>query len=172
MRPSNPGLALVLAQAGAERHPGPISNNAVLAALEACDEMRTLVGHREKVTALYVAPDGRIVATGSEDRTARVWDLASGQVMATLDHDAAVLALRFTPDGQRLVTFSGASAIGDEKPAHAAPPTIRVWDSATGRKLVEVAEAEDAEDPLEAESRLRDRREPRQPLAGRDIGPP
>ena len=141
VRASNPGLALVLAREGAERHPGPISNNAMLAALETCDELRTLVGHRETVTALDVAPDGHTAATGSEDRTARVWDLGSGQVIATLDHDAAVLAVRFTPDGRRLVTFSDASAIEDERPTHAAPPTIRVWDAATGRKLAEVAEA-------------------------------
>src|SRR5262249_27377252 len=40
VRPSNPGLALALALEGAERHPGPIAYNAVLAATESNDELR------------------------------------------------------------------------------------------------------------------------------------
>ena len=64
VRSSNPGLALVLALEGAERHPGPIANNAVLAAMEANDELRTLIGHGGKVTTVAVAPDGRTAVTG------------------------------------------------------------------------------------------------------------
>jgi predicted Ser/Thr protein kinase len=72
VRPSNPGLALALALEGAERHPSPIAHNAVLAAMEANDELRTLIGPGSKVTMIAVAPDGRTAVTGSDDRTARL----------------------------------------------------------------------------------------------------
>jgi WD40 repeat protein/predicted Ser/Thr protein kinase len=150
VRPSNPGLALVLALEGAERHPGPMAHNAVLAAMEANEELRTLLGHQGKVTTVAVAPDGRTAVTGSEDRTARLWDLDSGRARATFEHDAPVIAARFTPDGRQVVTFSG--EFGDfhpatptawtDRPMSGATPTVRVWDAATGRRLAQWAEPE------------------------------
>ncbi len=141
-----PGLALVLALEGAERHPSPIAYNAVLAAMDASEELRTLIGHQGKVTTVAVAPDGRTAVTGSDDRTARLWDLDSGRLLATLDHDAQLVAVRFAPDGQRLVTFSSAyygpggyATNGPLLPTGA--PTVRVWDASTGRRLAEWSEA-------------------------------
>jgi WD40 repeat protein len=148
VRPTNPGLALVLALEGAERHASPIAHNAVLAAMEANDELRTLIGPGGKVTMIAVAPDGRTVVTGSDDRTARLWDLDSGRLLAALDHDAPLVALRFAPDGRRLVTFSsgyadlegGVWSTDDRMPPRGVP-TVRVWDAATGRRLAEWSEA-------------------------------
>src|SRR5207248_8958694 len=57
--PTNPGLALLLAVEGAERHPGRLANNALLAALDACHEERTLYGHETAVRAASFSPDGR-----------------------------------------------------------------------------------------------------------------
>jgi WD40 repeat protein/predicted Ser/Thr protein kinase len=146
VRPSNPGLALILALDAVERHPGPIAREAVLAALEANDELRTLIGHKGKVTTVAVAPDGRTAVTGSDDQTARLWDIDSGRLLATLDHDAPLVAVRFTPDGRRLVTFSSAYApdgglmfAGEPKPQGA--PTVNVWEVSTGRRLAEWSEA-------------------------------
>ncbi len=147
VRPSNPGLALVLALEGAARHPSPIAHNAVLAAMEANDELRTLIGHKGKVTSVAVAPYGRTAVTGSDDRTARLWNLDSGRLLATLDHDAQLVAVRFAPDGRRLVTFSskyngpGGSAIMHDRPVPTGAPTVRVWDASTGRRLAEWSEA-------------------------------
>src|SRR5262249_5589358 len=90
VRRSDPGLARVLALEGADRHPSPIASNAALAAMDANDELRPLVGHEGPAMMVAVAPDGRIAVTGSADRTARLWDVDSGRVLATLDHDAPV----------------------------------------------------------------------------------
>ncbi len=147
-RPSDPGLALVLALEGAKRHPSPIAHDAVLAAMEANDELRTLIGHKGEVTAVAVAPDGRTAVTGSNDRTARLWDLDSGRLRATLDRNCRLVAVRFAPDGRRLVTFSsgysdaagGPILIQDETRSRGVP-TVRVWDAATGRRLAEWSEA-------------------------------
>jgi len=64
--------------------------------------------------------DGKRIATGGMDQTARVWDASSGKNLLTLSgHTASVLALAFSPDGSRLVT-GGHDA------------TARIWDIADG----------------------------------------
>ncbi len=148
LRPSDPGLALVLALEGAERHHSPITHNAVLAAMDASEELRTLIGHKGKVTMIAVAPDGRTAVTGSKDRSARLWDLDSGRMLASLDHDAPLAAVKFALDGRRLVTFSSGYADleggvweTDGRPPPRGVPVVRVWEAATGRRLAEWSEA-------------------------------
>src|SRR5262249_19736827 len=81
-RPSNPGPAPARALGGAACHPSPIAHNAVLAAMDVNEELRPLVGHKGELRAVAVAPDGRTAVTGSYDRTARLWDLDSGRLLA------------------------------------------------------------------------------------------
>ena len=52
------------------------------------------------------SPDGTKVATGSEDGTARVFDLATGTEIARLDHRAAVHSVAFSPDSTQIATGS------------------------------------------------------------------
>ena len=53
--------------------------------------VRTLQGHKDWLTSVAFSRDGQRVATGSRDRTIRVWDPATGNCLATLeDHSAAV----------------------------------------------------------------------------------
>jgi WD40 repeat protein len=64
-----------------------------------------LTGHTRGVLALAASPDGAIIATGSADMTARVWDAATGVQMAVLDGEhGAVTAVSFSPDGLTLAT--------------------------------------------------------------------
>ena len=55
------------------------------------------------ILALEFSPDGRFLVTGSQDRTARVWDLA-GQEIARIPHASAVEAVSFTADGSHVTT--------------------------------------------------------------------
>ncbi|GAA5881529.1 hypothetical protein JCM3774_002013 [Rhodotorula dairenensis] len=66
---------------------------------------------------------GQYAATGSRDKSIRIWDTSSGQCLKTLiGHDNWVRALIFHPSGKFLLSAS------DDK-------TIRTWDLATGRCL-------------------------------------
>jgi WD40 repeat protein len=62
----------------------------------------TLRGHRDEIWALDFSPDGRFLASGSRDATARVWNLSAGQPLCCLPCSNAVLAVQFGPDSRQL----------------------------------------------------------------------
>jgi WD40 repeat protein/tRNA A-37 threonylcarbamoyl transferase component Bud32 len=119
--PDNPGLSLLLAIEGAHRAPGHIANNALLTALEACREERSLLGHQDKVIAAEFSRDGKRIVTACLDKTARVWDAVTGRELAVLrGHEGPVASARFSPDDRSIATISSDN-------------TVRIWDAATGK---------------------------------------
>jgi WD40 repeat protein len=79
-------------------------------------------GHQGEVTSLAFAPDGKVLASGADDRTVHLWDLQTGKVLRRLDlHEKAVSALAFAPDGKTLA--SGGKDF-----------FLRLWDPATGKQ--------------------------------------
>ncbi|HWO25516.1 MAG TPA: AAA family ATPase [Kofleriaceae bacterium] len=94
-----------------------------LATRESPALVRDLAGHTDSVLACAVTADGRRVVSASADKTLKVWDLASGRELATLQgHSWAMTACAVTPDGRRVI-----SALQDH--------TLKVWDLASGREL-------------------------------------
>jgi len=82
-----------------------------------------LSGHQKPVTALAVSPDGKTIATGSVDRTVRLWSAHTGRVKRILaQHTEPVTTVHFSADGRRLLSGSRDG-------------TIRLWDANTGRPL-------------------------------------
>jgi tetratricopeptide (TPR) repeat protein len=63
--------------------------------------------------------------TASEDKSAQVWDAASGRPVSELRHDRGVLAASFSPDGRWVVTASK-------------DKTAQVWVAASGRAVGEI----------------------------------
>ena len=93
--------------------------------------LKTLRGHLGWVSVAF-SPDGQRIVTGSGDKTAKVWDAASGRELLTLKgHSAAIEAVAFSPDGQRIVTGS-------------ADHTAKVWEAASGNQLLTVKGHNDA----------------------------
>lgn len=65
----------------------------------------TLEGHNSTVDGIAYSPDGTKLASVSRDRTVKIWDAASGQLLATLvGHRDMVFCVVFSPDGKTLVT--------------------------------------------------------------------
>jgi|WetSurMetagenome_2_1015567.scaffolds.fasta_scaffold05323_2 WD40 repeat protein/lysophospholipase L1-like esterase len=78
--------------------------------------------HNGWVQSVSFSPDGSKLAAGSDDNTARIWDVANGVELQRLIHDDRVNSLSFSSDGSKLATGSN-------------DKTARIWDAASGEEL-------------------------------------
>jgi WD40 repeat protein/tRNA A-37 threonylcarbamoyl transferase component Bud32 len=70
-------------------------------------EVHSLQGHSDQVEGVTFRPDGRRLASASQDQTLKVWDVRSGQELLTFKgHTASVTGVTYSPDGRRLASGS------------------------------------------------------------------
>jgi dipeptidyl aminopeptidase/acylaminoacyl peptidase len=66
---------------------------------------KILRGHKHWTLAISFSPDSAKLASANGDRTVKLWDVATGQVITTLEgHTSTVYAAAFLPDGKTLAT--------------------------------------------------------------------
>jgi len=83
----------------------------------------TLTGHTKSIRSLAITPDGQILASGSDDKTIKLWQLATGRELFTLrGHTKSVCSIAISLDGQVLASGS------DDR-------TIKLWQLSKGLQI-------------------------------------
>ena len=81
------------------------------------------LGHSKPVTSMAFSSDGRFVLTGSEDKTALLWDAETGRELQRFKgHSDQVTSVAFSPDGRYVLTGS------DDR-------TARLWNAISGQEM-------------------------------------
>lgn len=83
----------------------------------------TMLAHEKDINAVVVSPDGQVIATGSQDRTLKLWDAAKGTLVTTcIGHKRGIWNLAFSTVDRVIASCSG-------------DMTIRVWNVTNGECL-------------------------------------
>ncbi|MCP6757633.1 MAG: hypothetical protein NHB32_02415 [Fischerella sp. CENA71] len=69
-------------------------------------EVNRLEGHNDIVWGIAFSPDGKLLASGSRDRTIKLWHPNGALIQTLNDHSDAITGLSFSPDGQTLASAS------------------------------------------------------------------
>lgn len=76
------------------------------------DELPPMRGHTQTVFALDVGPQGRLIASGSQDTTVRLWDAWTGQPVATLEGGPQeIVGVKFDGSGTRIAVTKSSGAV-------------------------------------------------------------
>ncbi|HMU37603.1 MAG TPA: AAA-like domain-containing protein [Pseudomonadota bacterium] len=101
----------------------PTAIEGLLTATRAGVYSRVLSGHNDEIRSAQFSPSGEYVVSASIDRTARIWDVRTGQTVRILrGHSAGIRWAAYSPSGKHIVTA-------------AQDHTVRIWNAATGVEI-------------------------------------
>src|ERR1051325_1847142 len=70
-------------------------------------ELVVQTGHAGQVNSVVFSPDGKLLASGSWDKTIKLWEVASGTLLRSFEgHSDRVAAVAFSPNGTMLASRS------------------------------------------------------------------
>ena len=92
-------------------------------AIYTMQERNRLEGHTSSVDSVSFSPDGKTLASGSGDKTIKLWNVVTGQLINTLNgHSRDITSVSFSPDGKTLASGS-------------LDNTIKLWNVTTGQLI-------------------------------------
>ncbi|HEX4707676.1 MAG TPA: WD40 repeat domain-containing protein, partial [Candidatus Udaeobacter sp.] len=91
--------------------------------------------HDGDVRCVAMAIDGKYAVSGSEDGTARIWEVPSGKLLARLEHGGRVSAVLLANDGNYLATRGGTKA---------GKVAVRLWRAPGGKLITQIPQADGA----------------------------
>ena len=84
------------------------------------DSIESLIGHSDWIRAIAFSTNGKYLVSGSNDRTVRLWDLQTGQLIRLLKgHKQRVKCIQISENGKLIISAS-------------ADNTLKIWEIATG----------------------------------------
>lgn len=89
--------------------------------------IKTLTGHTKQIWGITFSPNGKLIASASADKSARIWNIEDSSVKVLSGHTAEVWGIAFSPDGKLLASS------GEDN-------TIKLWQPTTGKLLKELNE--------------------------------
>jgi len=119
--------SLLLALESMQRFPCSEADHALRRGLDLLPRRLAYMDHKEWVFAIDFSHDGRYLATGCRDGTARIWEVAGGDEIARFTHRAIVMDVAFSPDGRYLAAAASEGC------------TASVWEVSTRREVARMA---------------------------------
>ncbi|MBO0858781.1 MAG: AAA-like domain-containing protein [Chloracidobacterium sp.] len=119
----DPDLGLSLATMAARIARTTEAEDALRSFLPGSQTPNVMRGHSGHVLSAAYSPDGKFIVTSGDDRTARVWNALTAQMVAELEgHSDSVLSAAYSPDGKFIVTAS-------------MDHTARIWNASTAQPV-------------------------------------